>query len=77
LVYRRTPDSHGYIHRRGEFSVVVIGGVSVDRQLLRQAAVATRAPTEAELLRALPPAPSHGLFDKFRDFLGRLLRGLA
>ena len=39
LQYRRTEDMHGYVVRRGDLNVYAMGGVGVDRALLRRAAL--------------------------------------
>lgn len=65
LTYLRRDDTHGYIHHRGDVIVSAEGGVSVDRQLLRRTALATRPATDAELLRALPAPPPRDRFDRY------------
>jgi hypothetical protein len=71
LTYVRKEDMHGYVARRGKFDVTVMGGMRVDRALLRQAAVAARPATDAELSRVVPPLrPSRPV-----DYLRQLLRG--
>jgi hypothetical protein len=57
LRYRQIQDLHGYVIRRGTVNVSVLGGVGVDRAVLRRAALDARPVTDEELLRALPPAP--------------------
>ncbi|MFE9206402.1 hypothetical protein [Micromonospora sp. NPDC007230] len=69
LTYVRGDATQGYVLRRGEVNVRVTGGVSVDRALLRQVALAARPATDAELLRALPPAPADGPLDRLRTWL--------
>ncbi|MFC4046171.1 hypothetical protein ACFO1B_47810 [Dactylosporangium siamense] len=56
LRYHEIQDLHGYVIRRGAVNVSVLGGVGVDRAVLRRAALDARPVTEEELLRALPPA---------------------
>ncbi|MGC4749882.1 hypothetical protein ACLQ28_30110 [Micromonospora sp. DT201] len=69
LTYVRREDSHAYVLRRGDVHVAVTGGVSVDRSLLRDAALAARPASEDELLRALPPPPNRDLLDRLRAWL--------
>ncbi|WP_328375525.1 hypothetical protein OHQ88_13290 [Micromonospora zamorensis] len=69
LTYVRREDSHAYVLRRGDVDVGVTGGVSVDRSLLRDAALAARPASEDELLRALPPPPDRDLLDRLRAWL--------
>lgn len=69
LTYVRGEDTHGYVLRRGDVNVHAMGGVSVDRALLRQVALTARPATDAELLRALPPVPSASWLQRLRSWL--------
>ncbi|MEV4757544.1 hypothetical protein AB0J86_20865 [Micromonospora sp. NPDC049559] len=69
LTYVRNQDTHGYVARHGAVNVRVLGGPRVDRTLLRQAAVAARPATDAELRRALPAPTPRGALDRFREWL--------
>ncbi|MFC5004795.1 hypothetical protein ACFPIJ_44085 [Dactylosporangium cerinum] len=69
LQYRRVEDTHGYVVRRGNLNVYAMGGVGVDKALLRQAVLNARPVTDAELLRSLPPVPRKGLLDRLRAWL--------
>ena len=69
--YVRRVDTHEYVIRHSEVHVHVIGGLLVDRALLREVALAARPATDEELLRALPPPPATGPL----DILRRRLRG--
>ena len=69
LQYRRTEDMHGYVVRRGDLNVYAMGGVGVDRALLRRAALDARPVTDEELLRSLPPVPGKGPLDRLRRWL--------
>ncbi|PYC74965.1 hypothetical protein C7C45_03505 [Micromonospora arborensis] len=69
LTYVRREDSHAYVLRRGDVDVGVTGGVSVGRELLRDAALSARPASEDELLRALPPPPDRDLLDRLRAWL--------
>jgi hypothetical protein len=57
LAYWRLTDKQMYVSQRGPVEVRVIGGLGVDRNLLRDAALASRPATDDELLTMLPPAP--------------------
>lgn len=69
LIYVRTEDQHGYVMHRGQVDVRVMGGLHVDRALLRQAVQAARPATDAELRRVLPELPSHGPLGRFAQWL--------
>jgi hypothetical protein len=56
LTYVRNRDSHGYVVRRNDVNVRVLGWLRVDKPLLRKAALDARPATDEELARALPPA---------------------
>jgi hypothetical protein len=71
LTYVRTEDTHGYVARRGEVDVRVMGGLRVSKALLHQAALDARPATDDELARALPPLAPRNFLDRLR----RLLRG--
>jgi hypothetical protein len=74
LFYRRLTDKHVYLHQRGGVEVRVLGGLGVDRNLLRDAALAARPATDEELLTMLPPAPNRpGTFmDSVKVFAKRV-----
>ncbi|MGI5490193.1 hypothetical protein [Microtetraspora malaysiensis] len=69
LTYVRNEDTHGYLVRRDEVNVRVLGGLGVDKMVLRQAALNARPATEEELRRALPPLEPHTLVDRLRQWL--------
>ncbi|GAA3239996.1 hypothetical protein ACFO1B_09080 [Dactylosporangium siamense] len=69
LQYRRYEDTYGYVVRRGNLNLYAMGGVGVDKALLRQAVLTARPVTDAELLRSLPPVPHKGLLDRLRAWL--------
>ena len=69
LTYVRTEDQHGYVMHRGSVDVRVMGGLRVDRALLRQAVQAARPATDAELRRAVPQLPPHGPLGRFAQWL--------
>ncbi|MFF5232792.1 hypothetical protein [Dactylosporangium sp. NPDC000521] len=71
LLYRRTEDTHGYVIARGHANVYAMGGLRVDKALLRQAALDARPATEDELRRSLPPPPplSKNAMSRLRDWL--------
>ena len=69
LTYVRREDGHGYVLRRGDVNVAVTGDVSVNRSLLRDAALAARPASQDELLRALPLPPDRDLLDRLRAWL--------
>ncbi|MFJ8581787.1 hypothetical protein [Micromonospora sp. NPDC093277] len=69
LTYVRQEDTHGYVIRRDEVNVQVLGGLRVDKTLLRQAALNARPATDDELRRALPPLKPHGVIDRLRQWL--------
>ncbi len=60
LYYRRLDDKHLYLARHGSVEVRVMGGLGVDRDVLRDAAVSARPATDDELMTILPPAPPPG-----------------
>ncbi|GAB3839254.1 hypothetical protein GCM10027610_044660 [Dactylosporangium cerinum] len=71
LQYREIQDLHGYLIRRGTVNVSVLGGVGVDRAVLRRAALDARPVTDEELLRVLPPVPQRqGPLQRLRDWFG-------
>jgi hypothetical protein len=69
LQYRTFEGFHGYVARRGELNVYAMGGVGVEKALLRRAVLDARPVTDAELLHSLPPVPKKGLLDKLRAWL--------
>lgn len=69
LTYVRNEDTHGYVIRRDEVNVQVLGGLRVDKTLLRQAALNARPATDEELRRALPPLKPRSLADRLRQWL--------
>ena len=69
LTYVRNEDTHGYVARRDEVNVRVLGGLRVDKTLLRQAALDARPATDDELRRALPPLEPSNLVDRLRQWL--------
>lgn len=69
LTYIRTDDAHGYVIRREQVDVRVVGGLRVDKTLLRQAALDARPATDAELRRALPPLKPRNPVDRLRLWL--------
>lgn len=71
LSYQRLADQHLYYAQHGSVEVRVTGGLGVDRDLLRDAAVSARPATDEELLATLPPGPTAR-----RTFMSRL-KGLA
>jgi hypothetical protein len=66
VTFARTEDQNGYLVTRDPVTVQVMGGLRVDRALLRQAALAARPATDAELSRALPRPPQTGPNDRLR-----------
>jgi hypothetical protein len=68
LHYRRLADTHLYLAQHGSMEVSVIGGLGVDRNLLREAAVSARPATDEEVMTLLPPAPPPAA----RTFMDRL-----
>ncbi|MDQ3787040.1 MAG: hypothetical protein M3422_07335 [Actinomycetota bacterium] len=76
LYYRRLDDKHLYLARHGSMEVRVMGGLGVDRNVLRDAAVSARPATDDELMTILPPAPppdEHSVIDRLADFAKDLL----
>jgi hypothetical protein len=70
LTYWRSSASHGYVQRRGTAGVYIMGGLGVDRALLREAAQSARLMTDAEVIQSLPPAPrARGATDWIRSIL--------
>ncbi|MGI5175399.1 hypothetical protein ACQEVZ_03595 [Dactylosporangium sp. CA-152071] len=71
LLYRRTDDTHGYVIARGHVYVYAMGGLRVDKALLRQAVLDARPATEEELRRSLPPPPPQprNAMSRLRDWL--------
>lgn len=66
---RNEGNTHGYVVLRNEVNVRVLGGLRVDKPLLRQAALDARPATDEELARALPPLKPVKLVDRFRQWL--------
>jgi hypothetical protein len=72
LTYLRYEEEHGFTVRHGSIDVLVLGGLSTDRALLRQAVLDARPATDDQLRRALPPQrPGTGI-ERFRDWLRSL-----
>ncbi|MFI5832686.1 hypothetical protein ACIA5A_03315 [Micromonospora sp. NPDC051300] len=69
LTFVRSADTHGYVARHDDMNVRVMGGLRVDRALLRQAALDARPATDEELRRALPPLQPRNLVDHLRRWL--------
>ncbi|MER7893073.1 hypothetical protein ABTX15_24955 [Micromonospora sp. NPDC094482] len=69
LTYVRNEDSHGYVMRREEVNVRIMGGLRVDHALLRQAALNARPATDEELRRAVPPLEAREPLDRLRQWL--------
>lgn len=69
LTYLRREDTHGYARRRGEMSVQLVGGLRVDKALLRQATLNARPATDDEIRRLFPAAKPHGIVDRLRQRL--------
>lgn len=69
LTYVRNEDTHGYAVGRDRMNVRVLGGLRVDRSLLRQAALDARPATDEELRRALPPLEPREPIDHLRRWL--------
>ena len=63
---------HGYVARHGDVNVWVLGGVRVDKALLRQAALDARPATDDELRNAVPPLPAHTPVQRLRQWLRTL-----
>jgi hypothetical protein len=76
--YARQEHTHGYAMRREDVTVIVVGGLRVDRALLRQAALDARPATYDELFLNLSPAPTKTRLDRILDWLrsrGKQSRG--
>jgi hypothetical protein len=71
LHYERTANNHAYYAQHGSIEVRALGGLGVDRNLLRDAALSARPATDEELRTILPPVPP-----RERTFMDRL-KGLA
>ncbi|MER6171911.1 hypothetical protein [Streptosporangium sp. NPDC001681] len=69
LTHVRHEDTHGYVMRRGEVNVRVLGGLRIGKTPLRQATLNARPVTEEELRRALPPLQPRHTIDRFRRWL--------
>src|SRR5204862_6314405 len=69
LTYLRFQDSQGYVIRHGNVNVQVMGGLLVDKALLRRAALDARPATDEELRRMLPPPKPYGRVDRLRQWL--------
>ncbi|MBL7522530.1 hypothetical protein I6A84_31705 [Frankia sp. CNm7] len=69
LTYVRDEDTHGYVIRRGDVNVRVLGGPQVAKELLRQATLTARPATDEELRRILPPPRPHGRLERLRHWL--------
>ncbi|MEU8317202.1 hypothetical protein AB0C33_02435 [Nonomuraea sp. NPDC048881] len=69
LTYVRREDTHGYAVRRGTVTVQVLGGLRVDAEPLRRAALDARPATDAELRRLLPPLEPRTPLDRLRRWL--------
>jgi len=69
VIFARTGDQYGYLVSRDAVPVQVMGGLRVDRALLRQAALAARPATDAELSRALARPPRTGPSERLRRWL--------
>ncbi|MEU4540720.1 hypothetical protein AB0G15_38400 [Streptosporangium sp. NPDC023825] len=69
LTYVRHEDTHGYMTRRGEVNVQVLGGLRVGGTTLRQATLNARPVTEEELRRVLPPLQPRHTVDRLRRWL--------
>jgi hypothetical protein len=74
LHYQRMADEHLYLAQHGATEVRVMGGLGVDRNLLRDAAVSARPATDAELMIILPPAPptQRTFMDGLKEFAKHL-----
>jgi len=72
VTYVQGVDRRGYLVRRGQFDVAVMGGPRVDLGLLRQAALDARPATDAELSRVVPPSRRTSPV----DYLRQLVRSL-
>ena len=75
LHYERMADKHVYYAQHGSTEVRVIGGLDVDRDVLRHAAVSARPATDDELMTRLPPAntPAPATFmDRLKEFANGL-----
>ena len=72
LTYVRNEDTHGYAAGRDEVNVRVLGGLRVDKTLLRQAALDARPATDEELRRVLPPLEPSNLVDRLRQRLRKI-----
>lgn len=71
LHYQRMADKHLYLAQHGSREVQVMGGLGVDRSLLRDAAVSARPATDPELMIILPPAPppaQRTFMDRLKEF---------
>ncbi|MET7425511.1 hypothetical protein [Dactylosporangium sp. NPDC005555] len=66
LVYRRTDGRHGYVVRHGRVNISVMGGLAVDRTLLRRAALDARPATDEEILGSMPPVPEQSFLERLR-----------
>jgi hypothetical protein len=71
LHYERLAEHHLYYAQHGSWEVMVMGGIGVDRNVLRDAALSARPATDEELMTYLPLAPPAP-----RTFMSRL-KGFA
>jgi hypothetical protein len=69
MTYFRRADEHGYLQRRGDVDLIVSGGISIDRAVLREAIQTVRPATDQELMHALPPPPPGSVLDRLRTWL--------
>lgn len=74
LHYERLADKHVYFAQHGSVEVRVLGGLGVDRNVLRDAAVSARPATDEELMSMLPPAPppERSFMNSLKGFAKRL-----
>jgi hypothetical protein len=69
VTYIRMDDQHGYAVRHDQVEVQVMGGLRVDKALLRQAALDARPATDDELRRVVPPLKPFTPVDRLRHWL--------
>lgn len=69
VTYLHREDEHGYMVRRAGVNVLVVGGLQVDKKLLRNAALDARPATDEELRRTLPPLEPRDYVDRLRQWL--------
>ncbi|MGX6604731.1 hypothetical protein ACWKSP_21755 [Micromonosporaceae bacterium Da 78-11] len=66
---QQPPPTHGYLLTRDGTTVRVIGGLGVDKDLLRRTVLQARPATDQELVRGLPAPRDRTVVQRFRGWL--------